>query len=120
LAWAQIILIQFAVWAIPAVGRFYKFGIAVFPYEFDGLPVLLVFVSLPAEPVADYVAGLQFRAVRAGFESIISEVAQFDFAFRFVDIPRPGIISQFTAFTKTFDVRLAGLTIRPATADVTF
>jgi hypothetical protein len=77
-------------------------------------------ISFHVKPASDYVAGLQFRAVPAGFESIIPEAAQFDFAFRFVDIPHSGIISQFTAFARTVNVRLTGCTIRPTTADVTF
>ncbi|GAP44798.1 hypothetical protein TBC1_12609 [Lentimicrobium saccharophilum] len=88
------------------------------PNKENGLLVFLIFITTFGKPTSNYFTIFQFFAICASIKVFLSKTANLDFTFCFIYVPFFGIEANFTSFAKSFNKRLACLTISSATTNV--
>ena len=109
---------QFTIRPLPRIRQADEFVVAVFPDEFNRLPVFSVFIAVfIKKPLDDFTTDI-ILTISTGLEFSISKATYFNLAFSFVNISFSGFVSQLAAAALAFaNCCTASLTVGTATAD---
>ena len=105
-------LAKFTIRSFPYIGYVYKPGVPIFSDEF---------ISTFITKSVDYTTIEVIVTIGTGFKLSIPETAYFNLTFRFINIPFPILISQFTATTNAPGSRCTtSLTISATASDFSY